>query len=136
MKKVNLKTVKEYCDLIVAGTPRTKAAKEVFGSTSALAKVEESDEYRVLLPAVQDRVRKELNDEVEKLQKKKLASYHKLLDEGNSLIDNASSSKEKMQAQENQRRNLAVPLVEQAESWNSMNRNQEKNDVLEGIIID
>ena len=133
---INIKTVREYCGLILDGKPKKEAALEVFGTRSAVPRVENSDDFRIIYQALQDRHTKELENEVEKIQKQKLRAYSKLLSSAEEMIENAATTEEKLQAQENQRRNLDVQLVEQAEGWNSLNRNKEKSDVLEGILID
>ena len=71
------------------------------------------------------------------LQLKKAKAYEHLLDQGTSLIDNASTQKDKLDAMENQRRNLETSVVDKAEDWAGINRNKDANssNLLEGIVI-
>lgn len=137
MKKIDLKNTKEYIALTIQGKPKKEAAKTVFGSsdTKAIKLIETSDEYKLLHNTMVQDHRSLLSSELAQLQIKKTRAYSSLLTKGEELLANASTLEDQISAQENQRRNLSVSLIEDAASWNSVDRNKTEPDLLEGIII-
>lgn len=134
---VDIGKVKEYYTLVQSGTTKANAVRQVFGRTRAKAwAIEKTDEYRMVANAMDQSLRAQLKEEVAELQRKKIQAYGHLLEKGVELID-GSEGEDQFKAQENQRRNLASSVIEEAETWNGDHRNQqEPSDTLEGIIIE
>ena len=131
-KEVSLKTAKEYIALVLNDVPRKEAASRFKLSP---ATIEKSDSYLTLHGTMVSTHRQALTAELEQLQLKKTKAYSTLLDEGNRLMDEAETIDDRIKAQENQRRNLDVNLIEQAQAWNSEDRNHSDPDLPEGIIL-
>lgn len=137
----NLANLKRYYLAVQDGKSKSDAHKEVFGtaSTSAIYKTEHSDDYQFLLVTLNDNTREQIKKELDQVKLKKVRSYSKLISDGDELIEQAKqdgSLDSVAKAQENQRRNLGMQLVQEAEDWAGENRNQQSNDILDAIIID
>lgn len=130
---VELQVIKEYIDKRADGQTKKLAAK---GTGYSANEIEKSSDYALVLNAMNDRHSKELEHALLSIQHQKLKAYSSLLSKGEEMINSATTTEEQIQAQENQRRNLSTTIVEDAERWNSLSRNQEKSDVLDGIIIE
>lgn len=132
MKEVSLKTAKEYIALVLSDVPRKEAASRFKLSP---ATIEKSESYLALHGTMVSTHRQALTAELEQLQLKKTKAYSSLLDEGARLMGEAETIEDRIKAQENQRRNLDVNLIEQAQDWYSEDRNHTEPDLLEGVII-
>lgn len=137
MKANQLKAAKDYIALTLTGTPKKDAALQVYGSNDpkTIKTIEGSEAYKLLYNTMVNNHVISLTREVQALQLKKTKAYSDLLDAGSELINNAASTKDKLNAMENQRRNLDVQLIEQSENWNSKDRNKGQDNLLEGIVI-
>lgn len=139
--KVTLASVKKYHDLIVVdGQSRTEAFKSVFRKNAKkgeLEKIEGTDEFKMITVAMDRAVRQNLQEEMIRLQSKRLRSYEKLIDMSDDMLDEAKSMQDKLSAHKNMRANLLLGVVETVDDWNGDGRNQrEFGASLEGVIVD
>lgn len=137
----NLTQIKDFVvKTNVDGLSERDAYKLVFkekATPATLRNLRESEDYAFVANAVRNVHRKETLDEIDKLKLKKAKSYSSLLDAGNELLNLASSTKDVetiAKAQENQRRNLAVSVIEDADNW-GFDTSSADYDVLEGVIV-
>ena len=138
MAKTSLKDAKDYIALTLQGTSKKEAALKVIGHNDpqAIKTMENSEAYKLLYNTMVNNQKIQLVRELNSLQSKTIKAQADLLDQGAQLINNASSFEEKIQAQENQRRNLDTTVIERAADWNGPARNQtDDNNFLEGIIV-
>lgn len=138
-KKTSLKDAKDYIALTLQGTSKKDAALKVLGHNDpqAIRTMENSDAFKLLQTTMVNNHQLQLTKELQTLQTKTLKAQADLLDQGAQLIQDASSFEEKLQAQENQRRNIDSTAVERAASWAGPDRNHDASEasVLQGIII-
>lgn len=138
-KKTSLKDAKDYIALTLQGTSKKDAALKVLGHNDpqAIRTMESSDAFKLLQTTMVNNHQLQLTRELQTLQTKTLKAQAELLDQGAQLIQNASSFEEKLQAQENQRRNIDSTAVERAANWAGPDRNHDASEasVLQGIII-
>lgn len=119
------------------GEPEPATYRELFGTYSRkrLDTLKASKDWQILSSALDQANTLMIQKELSTLQHKKLKAYSDLLDKGAELL-NTDDPDTLFKAQENQRRNLELSVVEDASSWNSSDRNQQDyGDVLEGIIL-
>ena len=135
MDNVKLIKAREYYDRTTAGEDKQEVALELYGRKS-VKKIEESDEYQMVVSAAAMVEKNELEQELEQAKKRQLKAFSTLLDKGEELMDEAETTDDKIKAQANQRANLATGVVSEAISWNGPDRNQnDMSDVLEGVIL-
>lgn len=139
MAKTSLKDAKDYIALTLQGSSKKEAALKVIGHNDpqAIKTMENSEAYKLLYNTMVNNQKIQLVKELNSLQSKTIKAQADLLDQGAQLINNASSFEEKIQAQENQRRNLETSVIDHAASWAGPDRNHDASEasVLEGIII-
>lgn len=138
-KKTSLKTAKDYIALTLSGVPKKEAAQKVgvAGDSQGVATIENSEAFRLLHTTMVNNHQLALTKDLHDLQSKVLRAQSDLIDQGSTLISEATSFEEKIQAQENQRRNIESTVIERADSWAGPNRNKDagESSILEGIII-
>lgn len=135
MDNSKLIKAREYYDRVEGGEDKKSAALAVIGKKT-FNKIEEWPEYKTLVAIGSQLEREKLKTEIEQLKRKKIKSYSNLLDKGEELMNEAETTKDKIIAQNNQRANLSVGVVEDAIAWDSADRNQnDMGEVLEGVII-
>lgn len=139
MPKTSLKDAKDYIALRLNGESKKSAAAKVIGrdDPQTIRVMEQSEAYKVLYNTMANNQKIKMAQELNQLQLKKTKAYSNLLDQGDELLSKAETTEEKLQAMENQRRNLDVQLIEQAQNWNGPDRNKDASDsnFLEGVII-
>lgn len=138
MPKTSLKNAKDYIALTLQGKSKKDAALQVLGHNDpqAIRTMENSEAYQLLYNTMVNNQKVQLVKELNALQTKTLKAQAALIDQGATLMSEASSFEEKLQAQENQRRNLDVNVIERASDWNGPDRNKtDDNNYLEGIIL-
>lgn len=139
MKKTSLKDAKDYIALTLQGASKKDAALQVLGHNDpqAIKTMENSDAYKLLHTTMVNNHQIQLTRDLQSLQTKTLKAQADLLDQGAQLIQDASSFEEKLQAQENQRRNIDSTAVERAANWAGPDRNKDASEasILEGIVI-
>lgn len=137
MKKTSLKDAKDYIALTLQGTSKKDAALQVLGHNDpqAIRTMENSEAYQILYNTMANNQKIALAKELNTLQTKVVKAQADLIDKGAELIEEASTIEEKLQAHENQRRNLDVDLIERSAAWNSPERNKAADNILEGIIL-
>lgn len=138
-KKTSLKDAKDYIALTLSGTSKKDAALKVLGTTDsqAIRTMENSDAFKLLQTTMMNNHQLALTRELQTLQSKTLKAQAELLDAGATLMNSAQTFEEKLQAQENQRRNIDSTAIERASDWAGPDRNKDASEasVLEGIII-
>lgn len=138
-KKTSLKDAKDYIALTLQGTSKKDAAVKVLGhgDPQAIRTMENSDAFKLLQTTMVNNHQLQLTRELQTLQTKTLKAQAELLDQGSALLNQAQTVEEKIQAQENQRRNLETSVIDHAQSWAGPDRNKDASEasVLEGIII-
>lgn len=138
-KKTSLKDAKDYIALRLNGDSKKAAALAILGKDDpqTIRTMEQSEAYQVLYNTMANNQKLKMAQELNQLQLKKTKAYSNLLDQGDELLSKAETTEEKLQAMENQRRNLDVQLIEQAQSWNGPDRNKDASDTnfLEGVIL-
>lgn len=138
-KKTSLKDAKDYIALTLQGTSKKDAALQVLGHNDpqAIKTMENSEAYQLLHATMVNNHQIQLTRDLQSLQTKTVKAQAELLDQGSELLQSASTIEEKLQAQENQRRNLETTVIERASSWNGPDRNKNASEasILEGIII-
>lgn len=136
MDQAKLIKTREYYDAVKSGTPKTEAALAIFGRKTFPKKIESSEEYLAIVSAAAQLEKAELKREVEKMKRKQINAYSKLIDKGEELMDEASTIEEKVMAQSNQRANLGSGVLDSAIAWDSEDRNSnDLGDILEGVIV-
>lgn len=137
-KKTSLKDAKDYIALTLEGKSKKDAALAVLGHNDpqAIRTMESSEAYQLLYNTMVNNQKIQLTKELNSLQTKTVAAQAELLTRGSQLMDEATTFEEKVQAQENQRRNLDATVIERAADWNGPHRNQtDDNNFLEGVIV-
>lgn len=135
MDHAKLIKAREYYDLVRGGAAKKDAALAVYKKKD-VKWIESSPEYLAIISAASQVEKEELRHEIEQIKRKQIKTYSDLLDKGNELMEEASTTEEKIAAQANQRANLSTGVVENAISWAGEDRNQhDLGDVLEGVIV-
>lgn len=138
-KKTSLKDAKDYIALTLQGESKKDAAMKVLGHNDpqAIRTMENSDAFKLLQTTMVNNHQIALTRELQTLQTKTLKAQAELLDQGSEMLAQAETLEEKIQAQENQRRNLETSVIDHAASWAGPDRNHNANEasILEGIII-
>ena len=136
-KKTSLKDAKDYIALTLSGASKKDAALKVLGHNDpqAIRTMESSEAYQILYNTMVNNQKIQLAKELNSLQSKTVKAQAELLDQGSALLNQAQTIEEKIQAQENQRRNLETTVIERASSWNGPDRNKAVDNTLEGVII-
>ena len=131
---IKLEDAKKYISLTLQGESKRKAAAAVH---STYREIEKSEAYRLLHTTMVNAHHLQLTKDIQDLQTKTVKAQAELLDAGSELLQSASTTEEKIQAQENQRRNLETTVIERAASWNGPDRNHDANEasILEGVIL-
>lgn len=126
---------REYYDRTSGGEDKQSVALELFGRKKADV-IEKSPEYLAIVSAASQVEKEKLKQEIEQVKRKQIKSYSTLLDKGEELMNEASTTEEKIAAQRNQRENLKTGVVSEALSWDGEDRNKtDLGDVLEGVIV-
>ena len=125
-KKTSLKDAKDYIALTLSGASKKDAALKVLGTTDSQA-----------IRTMENNHQLQLTRELQTLQTKTLKAQAELLDQGSALLNQAQTIEEKIQAQENQRRNLENSVIDHAQSWAGPDRNKDASEasILDGVII-
>lgn len=135
MDRVKLIKAREYYDKVSSGEDRQSAALAVYGK-KGFQRIEQTQEYLAVVSAANQVQKEELRKDIEAIKRKQIKTYSDLLDKGSALIDEATSTQEKIAAQANQRANLTTGVIESAIDWAGEDRNQnDLGDVLEGIVL-
>lgn len=138
MGKTKLKDAKDYIALTLQGKSKKDAALQVLGRNDpqTIRTMENSEAYSILYNTMVNNNKLALAKELESIKLKSLKSAAKLIDQGDQLLDEATTIDDKIKAQENQRRNLDLSITERAADWAGPDRNKAaQDDLLEGIII-
>lgn len=137
MAKTSLKDAKDYIAMTIQGKSKKDAALAVFGRNDpqTIRTVENSEAYAILYNTMVNNNKLALAKELESVKLKSLKSASKLLDQGDKLLDEATTLDEKIKAAENQRRNIDLTITEKAADWAGPERNKGADDILEGIIV-
>lgn len=132
--KVKLDDAKKYISMTLQGSTKKAAAAAVNSDPKT---IERSEAFKLLHTTMVNSHQLALAKDLQDLQTKTVRAQAELLDAGSSLIQSASTTEEKIQAQENQRRNLETTVIERAASWNGPDRNHDANEasILEGVIL-
>lgn len=126
---------REYYDRISGGEDKKSVALELYGRKSTQA-IEKSPEYLAVIAAASQLEKDKLKQEIEQVKRKQIKSYSTLLDKGEELMNEASTTEEKIAAQANQRANLTTGVLSEALAWDGEDRNKnDYGDVMEGIIV-
>lgn len=126
---------REYYDRTVGGEDKQSVALELFGRKKVDA-IENTPEYLAIVSAASQVEKQKLKQEIEQVKRKQIKSYSNLLDKGEELMNEASTTEEKIAAQANQRANLSTGIVTEALSWDGEDRNKnDLGDILEGVIV-
>ena len=126
---------REYYDRTVGGEDKQSVALEIFGRKNPAA-IEKSPEYLAIVSAASQVEKEKLRQEIEQVKRKQIKSYSTLLDKGEELMNEASTTEEKIAAQANQRANLTTGVVSEALAWDGEDRNKnDLGDILEGVIV-
>lgn len=138
-KKTSLKDAKDYIALTLSGESKKDAALKVLGHNDpqAIRTMENSDAFKLLQTTMVNNHQLQLTRELQTLQAKTLKAQADLLDQGTVIMAQAETIDDKIKAQENQRRNLEVSVIDRAASWAGPDRNHDASDasVLDGIIV-
>ncbi len=138
-KKTSLKDAKDYIALTLSGSSKKDAALKVLGHNDpqAIRTMEDSDAFKLLRTTMENNHQLALTRELQTLQTKTLKAQAELLDQGSALLNQAQTIEEKIQAQENQRRNLENSVIDHAQSWAGPDRNKDASEasILDGVII-
>lgn len=131
---------KQYYSLVKEeGLPKAEAAQAVVGKNGVSAgAIERSKEYRAVVDAIEESKKRDLRKAATELRKRQLAAYNSLLVAGQRVLRDAETLEEKLAAQENQRKNLELEIVDRTE--NSVaeptpSAVADAPDILEGVII-
>lgn len=137
MAKTSLKDAKDYIALKLNGSSKKDAALQVLGKNDpqTIRTMENSEAYSILYNTMANNHKLALAVELQDIQKKALKAQSKLIDQGNQMLDEATTLDDKIKAQENQRRNLESTIVDKAEGWAGPDRNKGAGDILDGIVL-
>lgn len=103
-------------------------------SASALAtSLEKTNIYRDVREKIADPVLARQNNMMDTMKAKYYESFHKLMSEGDMFIETAETRKEKLEAFEEQRKNLRVPSIFTGPTEGTSSPHQNYDS--EGIII-
>ena len=126
---------REYYDRTSGGEDKQSVALEIFGRKN-VGTIEQSPEYLAIVSAASQVEKEQLRQEIEQVKRKQIKSYSTLLDKGEELMNEASTTEEKIAAQANQRANLTTGVVSEALAWDGEDRNKnDLGDILEGVIV-
>ena len=126
---------REYYDRTQAGEDRQSVALEIYGKKNATA-IEKTPEFLAIVSAASQVEKEQLRQEIEQVKRKQIKSYSTLLDKGEELMNEASTTEEKIAAQANQRANLTTGVLSEALAWDGEDRNKnDLGDILEGVIV-
>lgn len=126
---------REYYDRTQAGEDRQSVALEIYGKKNA-ATIEKTPEFLAIVSAASQVEKEQLRQEIEQVKRKQIKSYSTLLDKGEELMNEASTTEEKIAAQANQRANLTTGVLSEALAWDGEDRNKnDLGDILEGVIV-
>lgn len=134
MDSTKLIQARQYYEKVVGGEDKKSAALAIIGRKK-FELIEGTDEYKAIVSAALNLEKEELKKDIEKVKKKQIKSYSKLLDDGDKMIDDASTIEQKVIAHQNQRANLGSGVIERAIAWDGEDRNQNYDNVLEGIVL-
>lgn len=127
---------RKYYERVGAGEDKTKVAKDLVGTKNGVAKIENSDEYLAIVSAAAQLEKLQLKNDIEKLKRKQIRTYSNLLDKGEEILEQATTTQEKIAAQANQRANLGIDTLDKAIAWDSLDRNSNDiGDVLDAVIV-
>lgn len=132
--KVKLDDAKKYISMTLQGSTKKAAAAAVNSDPKT---IERSEAFKLLHTTMVNSHQLALARDLQDLQTKTVRAQAELLDAGSELLQSANTTEEKIQAQENQRRNLETTVIERAASWNGPDRNHDANEasILEGVIL-
>ena len=132
--KVKLDDAKKYISMTLQGSTKKAAAAAVNSDPKT---IERSEAFKLLHTTMVNSHQLALARDLQDLQTKTVRAQAELLDAGSELLHSANTTEEKIQAQENQRRNLETTVIERAASWNGPDRNHDANEasILEGVIL-
>ena len=126
---------REYYDRTIGGEDKQSVALELFGRKNTDV-IEKTPEYLAIISAASQVEKEQLRQEIEQVKRKQIKSYSTLLDKGEELMNEASTTEEKIAAQANQRANLTTGVLSEALAWDGEDRNKnDLGDVLEGVIV-
>ena len=126
---------REYYDRTSGGEDKQSVALEIFGRKKVDA-IEKSPEYLAIVSAASQVEKEQLRQEIEQVKRKQIKSYSTLLDKGEELMNEASTTEEKIAAQANQRANLTTGVLSEALASDGEDGNKnDLGDVLEGVIV-
>ena len=126
---------REYYDRTSGGEDKQSVALEIFGRKKVDA-IEKSPEYLAIVSAASQVEKEQLRQEIEQVKRKQIKSYSTLLDKGEELMNEASTTEEKIAAQANQRANLTTGVLSEALASDGEDSNKnDLGDVLEGVIV-
>lgn len=134
MDSTMLIQARKYYELVKGGEDKKAAALMIVGKKNPKL-IEETNEYKTIVSMAAQLEKEELRRDIEKVKKKQIQSYSKLLEDGDKMIDDADGIDQKLKAHRNQRANLGAGVVERAISWDGENRNKGYDDVLEGVVV-
>lgn len=134
MNSSTLIQARKYYDRVQKGEDKKSAALAVIGKKKYQL-IEETPEYKAISSVALQLEKEELKLDLEKVKRKQIKSYSKLLDDGDKMIEDASTIDEKVIAHQNQRANLGTGVVEKAISWDGEDRNKGYDNVLDGVVI-
>lgn len=137
----SLEDVKKYYQLVkLEKKSKEEAASQLEfrrrHTSDAVKIIENSDLYKMVSAAMDQATRTQLREEMTELKRAKVKAYKSLLDKGEEIMGEAENLEAQLKAQENQRRNLDVDVIERSRDWDGDTRNQQDHgDALEGVII-
>lgn len=135
MDAAKLIKAREYYDRTQGGEDKQSVALELYGKKKAEV-IEKTPEFLAIVSAASQVEKEKLKQEIEQVKRKQIKSYSTLLDKGEELMNEASTTEEKIAAQRNQRENLKTGVISEALSWDGEDRNKnDLGDVLEGVIV-
>lgn len=135
LRTPHLIKAREYYDRTHNGEDKKKVAIELYGR-SGVQKIESSEEYLAVVSAAAQVEREQLKREIEQVKRKQIKSYSNLLDKGEELMNEATTTQDKIAAQANQRANLSTGVVTEAIAWDGEDRNADDGgNILDGILV-
>ena len=134
MDSTTLIQARKYYELVKDGEDKKAAALMIVGKKNPKL-IEETNEYKTIVSMAAQLEKEELKRDIEKVKKKQIQSYSKLLEDGDKMIDDANNMDQKLEAHRNQRANLGAGVIERATSWDGEDRNKGYDDVLEGVVV-
>lgn len=136
-----LEDAKKYYKLVnVDGMPKKLAATQLSikrrNVSDTVKVVENSEVYKLVFSTADQAMRAELKKEVSRLKVAQIRAYKKLLDKGEEMMEQGDSMDAMIKAQENQRRNINMDVIERTSDWDGEGRNKlDHGDALAGVII-